>query len=322
MDVFRNSNEPFPFSKLYDNLPFFKPNVSSEGQGRYDMSKFAARILIIGFLMFLSFPAWGLGLQEELEEETAQFTGRVLDLEKNPIAQAGLRLKSLGTGKTLSGSTSKKGEFAFRLLSPGKFSLTVVKEGYQSISKEIDLQAGTAPKVEISLAREPSEEQKKRKEALALFQSGMSLAQADKLDEALAAFRGAAELKPDFAEAHINLGLLLLRQGKTDEAESALQKALELKPDEARAKEALANIYFDKAKDLLQLDKFDEALEKLKRSSELVPDNPFTCYLLGYGYTQKGMKAEAIASFEAFLRLKPDAPQAPKVKEILENLKK
>lgn len=286
------------------------------------MSKFAAKVLVIGFLAFLFFPVLGLAQQEQLEEETAQFTGRVLDLDKNPIAQAGLQLKSLETGKTLSGSTSKKGEFAFRLLAPGKFSLTVAKEGYQSISKEIELQAGTAPKVEIALAREPSEEQKKRKEALALFQNGISLAQADKLDEALAAFRKATELKPDFAEAQINLGLLLLRQGKTDEAEGALLKALELRPDETRTKDALASIYFDKAKELLQLDKFDEALEKLTRSSELVPDNPFTCYLLGYAYTRKGMKVEAIASFEAFLRLKPDAPQAPKVREILESLKK
>lgn len=286
------------------------------------MSKVAARILVIGFLAVLFFPALGLGQEEGLEDETAQFTGRVLDVEKKPIAQAEIRLKNLGNGRSLSESTGKKGSFVFRLLEPGKYSVTVAKDGYLSISQEIDLQAGTAPSVEISLAMEPSEEQKKRKEALVLFQNGVSLAQADKLDEALAAFRKAAELKPDFAEAHINLGLLLLRQGKTDEAESALLKALELKPDETRTKGALANIYFDKAKELLQLDKFDEALEKLKRSSELVPDNPFTCYLLGYAYTQKGMKGEAIASFEAFLRLKPDAPQAPKVKEILERLKK
>lgn len=286
------------------------------------MNKIVGSILVIGVLAFQSFPASGSGRQEELEDETAQFMGRVVDLEKGPVAQAVLQLKSSRTGKTLSQSTGKKGEFAFRLLEPGKYSVTVTKEGFRGISQEIDLQAGTAPKVEIELAREPSEEQKKRKEALALFQKGMSLAQADKLDEAVASFRKATELKPDLAEAHINLGLLLLRQGKTDDAESALSKALELKPDETSAKEALANIHFDKAKELLKGDKIDEALERLKRSSELVPDNPFTCYLLGYAYSRKGMKQEAIASFEAFLRLNPDAPQAPKVREILESLKK
>jgi tetratricopeptide (TPR) repeat protein len=284
------------------------------------MSKVAAKILVISFLAVLFFPALGLGQEEG--DEMAQLSGKVLDLEKKPIAQAGIQIKNLGTGQMLSEKTSKKGEFTFRRLMPGKYSVTVTKEGYKSFLQEIDLESGTAPKVEIDLAREPSEEQKKRQEALALFQNGVSLAQADKLEEALDAFRKAVELKPDLAEAHINLGLLLYRQGKADEAEKALLKALELKPEEPKTKEALANIYFEKAKELLQLDKIDEALEKLKLSSGFNPNYSFTNYLLGYAYTQKGMKEEAIKSFEAFLQLEPNAPQAAKVKEILENLKK
>jgi len=284
------------------------------------MTKVAAKILVISFLAVLFFPALGLGQEEG--EEMAQLAGKVLDLEKKPIAQVEIQLKHQGTGQALSIKTNKKGEFTFRRLFPGKYSLTSSKEGYKSIYQELELEAGASRMVEINLAREPSEEQKKRQEALALFQSGVSLAQADKLEEALDAFRKAVELKPDLAEAHINLGLLLYRQGKVDEAEKALLKALELKPEESKTKEALADIYFEKAKELLQLDKIDEALEKLKLSSGFNPNYPFTNYLLGYAYNQKGMKEEAIKSFEAFLQLEPNAPQAAKVKEILENLKK
>lgn len=284
------------------------------------MRKVAARILVFSFLAVFIFPALSLGQEEG--DEMAQLTGKVLDLEKKPIAQVGIQIKHLGTGQTLSEKTSKKGEFVFRRLVPGKYSLTVVKEGYQNFSRELELKSGASPKIEIDLAREPSEEQKKRQEALALFQNGVSLAQADKLEEALDAFRKAVELKPDLAEALINMGLLLFRQDKADEAEKALLKALELKPEEPKTKEALANIYFEKAKELLQLDKIDEALEKLKLSSGFNPNYPFTNYLLGYAYTQKGMKEEAIKSFEAFLQLEPNAPQAAKVKDILENLKK
>ena len=284
------------------------------------MRKVAARILVFSFLSVLFFPALGLGQVEK--DEMAQLTGRVRDLEKKPSAQVEIQLKHQGTGQALSIKSNKKGEFAFQRLFPGKYSLTTVKEGYKGIYVELELEAGASRNVEIDLAREPSEEQKKRQEALALFENGLSLTQADKLEEAADAFQKAVELKPDFAEAHINLGLLLYRQGKDDEAEKPLLKALELKPEEPKTKEALANIYFDKAKELLQLDRIDEALEKLKRSSELVLDNPFTCYLLGYAYTQKGMKEEAIRSFEAFLRLAPDASQGAKVKEIVENLKK
>ena len=284
------------------------------------MSKVAVKILVISFLAVLFFPV--LGLSQEEGEEMAQLAGKVLDLEKKPIAQVEIQLKHQGTGQALSIKTNKKGEFTFRRLFPGKYALTSAKEGYKSIYQELELEAGASRMVEINLAREPSEEQKKRQEALALFQSGVSLAQADKLEEALDAFRKAVELKPDLAEAHINLGLLLYRQGKVDEAEKALLKALELKPEESKTKEALADIYFEKAKELLQLDKIDEALEKLKLSSGFNPNYPFTNYLLGYAYTQKGMKEEAIKSFEAFLQLEPNAPQAAKVKEILENLKK
>jgi tetratricopeptide (TPR) repeat protein len=284
------------------------------------MTKVAAKILVISFLAVLFFPA--LGLCQEEGEEMAQLAGKVLDLEKKPIAQVEIQLKHQGTGQALSIKTNKKGEFTFRRLFPGKYSLTSVKEGYKSIYQELELEAGASRMVEIDLAREPSEEQKKRQEALALFQNGVSLAQADKLEEALDAFRKAVELKPDLAEAHINLGLLLYRQGKADEAEKALLKALELKPEESKTKEALADIYFEKAKELLQLEKIDEALEKLKLSSGFNPNYPFTNYLLGYAYTQKGMKEEAIKSFEAFLQLEPNAPQAAKVKEILETLKK
>jgi Flp pilus assembly protein TadD len=284
------------------------------------MKNIAARILAISFLAVLFFPALGLGQEEG--DEMAQLAGRVLDFEKKPIAQVEIQLKHQGTGQALSTKTNKKGEFTFRRLFSGKYSLTSVKEGYKSIYQEVELEAGASRMVEIALAKELSEEQKNRQEALALFQNGVSLAQENKIDEAIEAFRKAVELKPDLAEAYINLGLLFFRQDKTDEAEKALLKALELKPEDPKIKQALGNIYFEKAKGLLQQDKIDEALETLKLSYGYNPNDPYTNYLLGYAYSQKGLKEEAIKSFEAFLQLEPNAPQAAQVKEILENLKK
>ena len=56
-----------------------------------------------------------------------------------------------------------------------------------------------------------------------------------KLDEAVACYRRALELKPDYAEAHNNLGNALKDQGKLDEAVACYRRALELKPDFAEA---------------------------------------------------------------------------------------
>ena len=56
-----------------------------------------------------------------------------------------------------------------------------------------------------------------------------------KLDEAVAAYRQAIGIKPDFAEAHSNLGNALKDQGKLDEAIAAYRQAIGIKPDYAEA---------------------------------------------------------------------------------------
>ena len=52
-----------------------------------------------------------------------------------------------------------------------------------------------------------------------------------KLDDAVACYHRALELKPDYAEAHFNLGVALNDQGKLDEAVACWCRAVELKPD-------------------------------------------------------------------------------------------
>jgi tetratricopeptide (TPR) repeat protein len=259
---------------------------------------------------------------QETEEENARLEGRVLDLEKKPILQAEIQLKLQATGQAFSSKTNKKGEFSFRRLPPGKYALTVVKEGYKNYTGEIELAANSVPKIEISLALESTPEQKKEQEAISSFKKGIELVQENKIEEAIQTFQKAAELKPDLVEAYINIGILLFQQQKDDEAEKALLKVQELKPGEPRSKEVLGNIYFEKSKALLQQEKIDEAIEKLKLSFDYNPNYSYTRYLLGYAYTKKGMKDEAISQFEVFLQLEPNAPQAAKVKEILDSLKK
>ena len=71
-------------------------------------------------------------------------------------------------------------------------------------------------------------------------QPGQRLEGPGKLDEAVACYRRALELKPDYAEAHNNLGNALNDQGKLDEAVACYRRALELKPDYAEAHNNLA----------------------------------------------------------------------------------
>ena len=56
-----------------------------------------------------------------------------------------------------------------------------------------------------------------------------------KLDQAMAAYRQAIQIKPDYAEAYYNLGNTLKKQCKLDEARAAYCKVILIKPDYADA---------------------------------------------------------------------------------------
>ena len=79
--------------------------------------------------------------------------------------------------------------------------------------------------------------------ARADFNLGVALADRGQVDEAIACYRKAVEIKPDYVEAHNNLGSLLGQRGRFDEAITHLQQVLEIKPDFAEAHDNLGNAW-------------------------------------------------------------------------------
>ena len=59
-------------------------------------------------------------------------------------------------------------------------------------------------------------------------------------DEAIAQYRAALEIEPDFAEAHNSLGVALARMGRINEAIAEFQEALRLRPAYPDAQKNLA----------------------------------------------------------------------------------
>ena len=64
---------------------------------------------------------------------------------------------------------------------------------------------------------------------------GIALPRANKLEEAIEAYKKALAIKPDYADAYNNMGNALQEQGKLEEAIEAYRKALSIKPDYAEA---------------------------------------------------------------------------------------
>ena len=124
-----------------------------------------------------------------------------------------------------------------------------------------------------------------------------------KPDEAVACYRRALELKPDYAEAHNNLGNALKEQGKLDEAVACCRRALELKPDYAEAHNNLGVA-------LKEQGKLDEAIACYRRALELKPDFAEAHNNLGNALKDQGKLDEAVACYRRALELKPDYAEA------------
>jgi len=255
------------------------------------------------------------------EQKRTRLEGKVIDIDQEAISEAEIQLKHKETGQTFQEKSNKEGAFTFGFLTPGNYIINVQKEGYETYSGELEFLPNTSKKIEFTLVKEETSEEKLTKEANSSFEQGVKLAEENKINEAVQAFQRAVDLKQDFAEAYMNLGILLFRQQKDDEAEKAFLKALELKPEDSLSINHLAEINYEKARSLIQKNKIDEALEKLKMAYSYKADHVYVNYLLGYVYYKKEMKDEAIKHFDIFLQLEPNSPRAEKVKELLETIK-
>jgi tetratricopeptide (TPR) repeat protein len=121
-------------------------------------------------------------------------------------------------------------------------------------------------------------------------------------EEAIALFKEALWLKPDYAEAHNNLGHALETQGRIEEALAQYKEALRDDPDYF---EAHSNIGVA----LLRLGR-PEALEHLEVAVRLRPDSAGAHNNLGDLLHRLSRLEEARMQYEEALRLKPDFPEA------------
>ncbi len=167
---------------------------------------------------------------------------------------------------------------------------------------------------------------------------GVELYRQGKYTEAQNELAKAIESNPDDARAHRYLGLALVEQHKPSEAQEHLNKANDLDPG-GESRLALARLYIeqkdlDKAEDmlkdadgperdyvrgLLQLQKGQnkEAAATLENYMQDHPENPYAHYYAGLAYNALKRPDKMLTHFEMFVKLKPDAPEAKKVRAVL-----
>src|SRR5207247_5795327 len=177
---------------------------------------------------------------------------------------------------------------------------------------------------------------------------GTALTLASRRDEAMAEYRRALEIKPDYALAHNNLGNALLMEGKTDEALQYFHEALRRDPRNVEAHYNVGSVAMARGQIAEAIRQFREAVS-LKSDSgpalvglawllATVPDSslrdvpealrlaeraaelsdrrdPRVLDLLAAAYAASGEFDRAVATAQAALDLKPPEPIAAAIRD-------
>ena len=124
-----------------------------------------------------------------------------------------------------------------------------------------------------------------------------------RIDEAVAQFRTAVEMKPRFAEAEYELGVAAVARGQFGEAIAHYRQALSIAPDYARAHNNLGAA-------LASCRRFDEAVGQYRQALATEPDYADAHYNLGLALAAAGRIEEAIRQYREALQIEPDYAKA------------
>jgi tetratricopeptide (TPR) repeat protein len=132
---------------------------------------------------------------------------------------------------------------------------------------------------------------------------GAALLAKGDLAGAVAQNRKALELDRNYVDAHVNLGVALAKNGRSQEALEQYRRALEIKPGAAEA-------HVDMALTLLSLGRVEEAVAECRKALEIKPNFDKAFCNLGNALLVRGDLAEAIRAYRKALEFKPDYTEA------------
>lgn len=117
-------------------------------------------------------------------------------------------------------------------------------------------------------------------------------------DLAIATYKRALELNPEYTEARYNLAELMMRTGQTFEATNEFQTILNRVPDHHQALNGMATCYLNQKE-------YGEAIGLLSRAIAVAPTYPLAHYNMGIAQRSMGNADAAVKSFTEAARLDP-----------------
>jgi tetratricopeptide (TPR) repeat protein len=142
------------------------------------------------------------------------------------------------------------------------------------------------------------------------MEGGIALYKEGRFAEAEPVFRAAAE----GTEARAWLAATLVRLGRHAEAAAAAKTVLGADPVQPVAVRALGEA-------LVMQEKLDEAIARMSAAVAAKNDLAYAYYWRGQAYQRNKQVARMVDDYQAFLRLQPEAPEAPALKVLLGSLR-
>ena len=128
---------------------------------------------------------------------------------------------------------------------------------------------------------------------------GLAMHKNGQLDEAVAHFAKALQMRPDDYTALLTMGVTRFYQGRVPEAMEYAQAAIRSQADSPRAHDLLGMA-------LAKQDRNDDALDEMRRAVELAPKDADIRNNLGLALARLGRNPEAIVEFHEAVRLDPN----------------
>ena len=166
--------------------------------------------------------------------------GIVTDANGQPVEGATVTITGEATGRKYQSRTNRRGEFIQIGLTVGPYVLVAEKDKQASEPAKAAVRNSAPASVSLILGAAPSAAASKESTT---FGEGVALSTAGKHAEAIEKFNAGIVANPACFECYNNIGYSYTQMKEYDKAEAAYKKAAELKPDNATAWNGLANIY-------------------------------------------------------------------------------
>jgi tetratricopeptide (TPR) repeat protein len=319
-------------------------------------------------ILCISCPFFRAAAQESL----GNIVGRVRVIRGDTPPQRILVFLDLNRSPMDSTYTDSQGQFGFHNLQPNTYEVRIDDEQYQpvrvtadihpiSLSPTVMLDIQLTPKNSPNSSAPASRQQGSNpnimdireyskdfpKKTVKEFEKGIEADRDNKKDDAIAHYRKAIEISPDFYPAHNNLGSDELSQSHLDAAKIEFATVVKLNQSDASAYFNLANVAmlqgqlseannfldegFRRQPDSalgkfllgtvdLRAGKLSDAELALRQSIQLDPSMAQPRLQLVNLYLKQGRKPDAIDQLHSFLTTMPLSPFSPRAKQILQRL--